>query len=233
MGSLLLSLDILGTKRKPIHLDWIRLSLINLVCIWSVQQLSTLFCLIEPGFDQCNLESLNVTYNPFPKPIENDELDSEQPHRFGLAFSPSTQTVSKIKNLKRSNFGQSVFFRAQNALCCKSGGAIIGLQVSKQDGVVFSSSPTCLSFVRVNPPIPTQFRCRNQKIWGKRISSLKSTWMWKSQIMDCVCWIMISNQPTDVMWQNRHILPQQNHALMKKNVEKMSRVGLALVARHR
>ena len=129
--------------------------------------------------------------------------------------------MSKIKNLKRSNFGQSVFFRAKNALCCKTGGAIIGLQVSKQVGMVFSSSPTCLSLERVNPPIPTQFWCRNQKIWGKRISSLKSTGRWRSQIMDGVCWIMISNQLTDVMWQNRHISPQQNYALMKicrKNV---------------
>ena len=134
--------------------------------------------------------------------------------------------MSKIKNLKRSNFGQSVFFRAQNALCGKTGGAIIGLRVSKQDGMVFSSSPTCLSFVRVNPPIPTHFWCRNQKIWGKRIPSLKSTWMWKSQIMDGVCWIMISHQPTDVMWQNRHISPQQNHALMKILSKKSSVLGL-------
>ncbi len=104
-----------------------------------------------------------------------------------------------------------------NALCGKTGGAIIGLRVSKQDGMVFPSSPTCLSFVRVNPPIPTQFWSRNQKILGKRIPSLKSTWMWKSQIMDVVCWNMISqaNQLTDVMWQNRHTSPQQNHTLMK------------------
>ncbi len=33
------------------------------------------------------------------------------------------------------------FFRAQNALCSKTGGAIVGLLVSKQDGMVFSSSP--------------------------------------------------------------------------------------------
>ncbi len=31
--------------------------------------------------------------------------------------------------------------------------------------------------------------------------------------MDGVCWIMLSNQPTEVMWQNRHI--SQNHALIK------------------
>ncbi len=51
----------------------------------------------------------------------------------------------------------------------------------------------------------------------------ESTGKWKSQIMDRVCWIMISNQPTDVMWQNRHIFSQQNHALMKfcrKNVSR-------------
>ncbi len=76
----------------------------------------------------------------------------------------------------------------------------------------FSSFPTRLSLVRVNQPIPTQFWFRNQTIWGKRISSLKSTGMWKSQIMDGVCWIMISHQPTHVMWQNRHISSQQNHA---------------------
>ena len=86
--------------------------------------------------------------------------------------------------------------------------------------MVSSSSPTCLSLVRVNPPIPTQFWCRNQKTWGKRISSLKSTGKWKSQIMDGVCWIMISDQLTDVMWQNRHIFPQQNHALLKKKCQK-------------
>ncbi len=38
--------------------------------------------------------------------------------------------------------------------CSKTGGAIIGLLVSKQDGMVFSSSPTLLSLVRVNQPIP-------------------------------------------------------------------------------
>jgi hypothetical protein len=81
--------------------------------------------------------------------------------------------------------------------------------------MIFSSSPTCLSLVRVNPSIPTQFRCRNQKIWGKRISSLKSTGKWKSQLIDDVCWIMISNQLREVMWQNRHISPQQNHVLTK------------------
>ncbi len=45
--------------------------------------------------------------------------------------------------------------------------------------------------------------------------------MWKSQTMDGVSWIMISNQPADVMWQNSHIAPQQKHALMlisSKNV---------------
>ncbi len=57
--------------------------------------------------------------------------------------------MSKIKYLKLSNFGQSVCFRVQNALCGKTGGAIIGLLVSKQDGMIFSSSPTCLSLVRV------------------------------------------------------------------------------------
>jgi hypothetical protein len=65
--------------------------------------------------------------------------------------------MSKTKNLKRNNFCQSVFFKAQNALCGKTGGAIIGLLVSKQDGMVFSSSPTLLSLVKVNQPIPTQF----------------------------------------------------------------------------
>ncbi len=43
----------------------------------------------------------------------------------------------------------------QNALSGKTGGAVIGLRVSKQDGMVFSSSPTCLSLVRVNQPIPS------------------------------------------------------------------------------
>jgi hypothetical protein len=49
--------------------------------------------------------------------------------------------MSKTKNLKQSNFDQSVFFGEQNALCGKTGEAIIGLLVSKQDGMVFSSSP--------------------------------------------------------------------------------------------
>ncbi len=35
-------------------------------------------------------ESTQGRVNPFPKPIENAVLNSEQPHRFGLAFSPST-----------------------------------------------------------------------------------------------------------------------------------------------
>jgi hypothetical protein len=34
--------------------------------------------------------------------------------------------MSKIKNLKESNFGQFVFFRAQNVLCGKTGGATMG-----------------------------------------------------------------------------------------------------------
>jgi hypothetical protein len=74
-----------------------------------------------------------------------------------------SEHLSKIKNLKRSNFGQSVFLRAQNALCGKTGEAVIGLRVSEQDGMFFSSFPTRLSLVRVNQPIPTQFWCRNQK----------------------------------------------------------------------
>jgi hypothetical protein len=129
--------------------------------------------------------------------------------------------MSKTKNLKQSNFSQSVIFRVQNALCCKTGGAIIGLLLSKQDGMVFSSSltlsssPIHLSLVRVNQHIPTQFWCRKQKIWGKRRLSLKCTGKWKSQIMDGVWWIMISNPHTDVMSQNKPISPQQNHALMK------------------
>ncbi len=116
------------------------------------------------------VQACTSPYNPFPiwipKPIENVALNSGRPHRFRLAFSPSTWNVSKIKNLKRSNFDQSVLFRAQNALCGKKGGAIIGLQVSKQDGMVFSSSPTCLSLARVSPSIPTQFWCRNQRYEG-------------------------------------------------------------------
>ncbi len=52
--------------------------------------------------------------------------------------------------------------------------------------------------------------------------ALKSTGKWKSQIMDGV---MISNQPTDVMWQNRHIFPQQNHALMKILSKKCRALG--------
>jgi hypothetical protein len=84
--------------------------------------------------------------------------------------------MSKTKNfkLKQSKLGQSVFFRAQNALCGKTGGTIIRLLVSYQNGMVFSSYPTLLCLVRVNPPIPTRFWCRNQKIWGKRILSLKA-----------------------------------------------------------
>ncbi len=45
---------------------------------------------------------------------------------------------------------------------------IIGLLVSKQDRMIFSSYPTHLSLVWVNPPIPIQFWCMKQMIWGKR-----------------------------------------------------------------
>ena len=92
-------------------------------------------------------------------PIGSDWLSS-----CNSALTLRALKTSKIKNLKRSNFSQSVFFRAQNALCSKTGGAIVGLLVSKQVGMVFSSSPTCLSLVGVNQPTPTRFRCRNQKI---------------------------------------------------------------------
>ncbi len=131
--------------------------------------------------------------------------------------------MSKIKKLKRSNFGQSVFFREQNALCSKTGGAIIGLRVSKQDGMVFSSSPTCLKWTHLSP--------LNSDAGIKSYEG-KEYWAWnlqgseKSQIMDVVCWIMISNHPTDVMWLNGHILPQQNHALMKILSEKCRALGL-------
>jgi hypothetical protein len=113
------------------------------------------------------IDCRSISINPFPKPIENDALNSGRPqchhiasdwsNRCNSALTLRALKMSKIKNLKRSNFGQSVFFRAQNALCGKTGGAIIGLRVSKQDGMAFSLSPTCLSFVGVNPFIPTQF----------------------------------------------------------------------------
>ncbi len=85
-----------------------------------------------------------------------------------------------------------LFYRAQNALCGKTGRAIIGLLVSKQDGTSIS-----------------HFWCRNQKMWGKRIFRLKSTGKRKSRIMDGVWWSMISNPPIDVMCQNRHIPPSR------------------------
>ncbi len=141
------------SARLPAHPDASML----LDLLWLVKQLCT-----GPGF-VCEGARKPGADNQFPKPIENDVLNSTRSHRLGLAFHCNSALTlrafktSKTKNLKRSNFGQSVFFRAQNALCSKTGGAIIGLLVSKQDGMVFSSSPTCLSLVRVNQPIPTQF----------------------------------------------------------------------------
>jgi hypothetical protein len=105
---------------------------------------------------------------------------------------PSVIQHSLSEHLKRLKL--KIWSNIKNALCGKPDGSIIGLRVSKQVGMIFSSSPTCLCLVGVNPSIPTQFWCRSQKIWEKRISSLKSTGKWKSQIMDGVCWIMISNR---------------------------------------
>ncbi len=62
--------------------------------------------------------------------------------------------MSKIKNLKQSKIGQSVFFRAQNAFCGKTGRAIIGLLVSKQDGMVLSSSPNMSKLSKSEPVYP-------------------------------------------------------------------------------
>ncbi len=59
---------------------------------------------------------------------------------------------------------------------------------ARWNGFVFIPNTSKLS-----PLIPTQFWCRNQKIWGKRILILKSTGKWKSQRMDGVWWIMIFN----------------------------------------
>jgi hypothetical protein len=89
--------------------------------------------------------------------IPDDPIGSDWLSSCNSALTLRAFKMSKIKNLKRSNFGQSVFLRAQNALCGKTGGAIIRPLVSKQDGMVFSSSPTLLCLVRVNPPIPTRF----------------------------------------------------------------------------
>ncbi len=151
---------------------------------WKLRVASWLLSVADCKLNQA--EQLAIRSQSLSK---NVMLNFEQLHRSGLAFSPSTWNVSKIKNLKQSNFGQSVFFRAQNALCSKTGGTIIGLRVSKQDGMVFSSSPTwrLLSLVKANQSIPTQFWCRSQKIWGKRISSLETKGKWKSRIMDAGC----------------------------------------------
>jgi hypothetical protein len=80
-----------------------------------------------------------------------------------VSFDQNENTATFTENSKlfqRLNFFHSFIedsLRAQNALCCKTGGEIFGLLVSKQDGMVFSSSPTLLSLVRVNLPIPTHF----------------------------------------------------------------------------
>jgi hypothetical protein len=51
----------------------------------------------------------------------------------------------------------------QNALCSKTGGAIIGLWVSKQDGMVFTSSTTCLSFSKSEPTYPHSILMQESK----------------------------------------------------------------------
>ncbi len=153
-------------------------------------------------------------YRPVPKSYRKCCVKFQTTPSVRTGF-PAVIQHSLSENLKclkletwNDQTSTNLFF--QSAECAPErilrSGAIIWLRVSKQDGMAFSSSPTCLSLTRVNQPIPgpTQFWCRNQEIWGKRVSSLKSTGKWKSQIMDGVCWIMISNQPTDVMWQNRH-----------------------------
>ncbi len=181
----------------------------------------------------CYWSILKFLPNPFPKPIEilrwipHYPIGSDWFSSCNSALTLRALKMSKIKNLKQSNFSQSVFFRVQNALCGKTGETIIGLRVSKQDGMISSLSPICLSLVRVNPPIPTQLWCRNQKIWGKRISSLKSTGKWKSHIMDwCVLSYDLQSAYRCYVTEKGHISPQQNHALMKKMSKKCRALGL-------
>ncbi len=70
--------------------------------------------------------------------------------------------MSTTKNLKRFNPGQPVFFRAQNALCSKTGGSIIGLRVSEQDGMV-------LSLERVNPPMIPELMQESKDVREKNV----------------------------------------------------------------
>ncbi len=148
--------------------------LVLLPWLWLLVLVATVTVL---GYCHWGLATRSQSLSKMLRLIPDDHIASDWSNRCNSALTLRALKMSKIKNLKRSNFSQPVFFRAQNALCGKMGGASIELRVSKQDGMVFSSSPTYLSFVRVNPPIPTQFWCRNQKIWGKRIPRLKSTWV--------------------------------------------------------
>ncbi len=138
------------------------------------------------------------------------------------ALTVQALKMSKIKKLKRSNFGQSMFLGRKMRSAAKRSEQSMGYWYLKMEWFceLLSPSPTRLSLVRVNPSIPgpTQSWCLKSTSPGK--------WKSRSRIMDGVCWIMISNQHTDVMWQNRHISPQQNHALMKILSKKCRALGL-------
>jgi hypothetical protein len=72
--------------------------------------------------------------------------------------------MSKIKNLKQSKFGrQSVLFRAQNALCGKTVGAIIGLLVSKPDRMVFVFVPNMSKLSKSKPTYPHSILMQESK----------------------------------------------------------------------
>ena len=206
-----------STVVNPVLFDW--------TWIWSM----------HPGIYQCDLQPVPKAYRKCcVKFLTTPSVWTGFPAVIQHSLSNHFKCLkSKTWNNLTSSSANLFFFRAQNALCCKTGGAIIGLQVSKQDGMVSSSPPICLSLVRVNPPIPTQFWCRNQKIWGKRISSLKSTGKWKSQIMDGVCagsWSLISLQ---MSFDRIDTFPPAESRFNENFVDKMSRVGLALVSRRR
>jgi hypothetical protein len=107
--------------------------------------------------------------------------------------------VSKIKNLKQSNLRQSVFFRAQNALCRKTVGAIIGLRVSKQDGMVFLFVPNMSKLSKSEHVYPHSILMQEQKVMREKKTKPEIYRELKVTNNGCVWWIMISNQPTDVI----------------------------------
>ncbi len=153
---------------------------------------------------------------------------------FSDCIGARLQEIGSIRDTWNDLTSANLLLRAQNALCVKTDREIIEPVVSKLEGKDLSLFQTLLSCEsKSEKAYPHSVRMQEPKKWEKRIWSLKSVGTRKSQIMDGVWWIMISNLRTDFMWQNRHPPPQHNHALMKIFVWQMLSIGLGLVARRR